>query len=247
VLNAFIDASEQQPDMPVAAMAHFVAKEAHWEKFKERWKAFLQKNEIKGRFHTSEFLARQGEFQWDDAKHEQVKKEIAQIFNEVGMHGFGVAVNCKAYDEWRLRQKVFTLPDPYYWCLQRMMQPLILKIYEVPEDEGVVIYVDRDNARQKLGESVGQWYGDQLTRKRKVSIQYVSSYDYVGLQAADIASNGSYRYLSHFIKTGEWKVPPIVDGFKRFLGPVQFDVAAFNTPEHFDLWLHPDSWKPRTE
>src|SRR5262249_37870543 len=26
---------------------------------------------------------------------------------------------------------------------------------------------------------------------------------------------------SHFIKTGEWKVPPIIDGFKMFFGPVQ--------------------------
>src|SRR5262249_61272785 len=57
----------------------------------------------------------------------------------------GVAVDCKAYHEWRLRQKVCIPPDPYYWCLQRMIQPLILSIYEVPKDEGFAIYVDRDN------------------------------------------------------------------------------------------------------
>src|SRR5262245_33242849 len=60
-----------------------------------------------------------------------------------------------------------------------------------------------------------------VKRDWKVSIHHVSSSEYVGLQAADIASNGAYRYLSHFIKTGEWKVPPIIDGFKMFFGPVQ--------------------------
>ena len=117
-----------------------------------------------------------------------------------------------------------------------MILPLIWSIYETPKDEGVAICVDRDNARQKLGESVGQWYSDQLKRgvpegsevriKRKVSVNHVSSYEYVGLQAADIASNGAYRYLSHFIKTSEWKVPSIIDGFKLFLGPIQFAAVS---------------------
>src|SRR5262249_33958377 len=169
-------------------MGSFVANEAHWKKFENRWKAFLAANGIKGRFRASEFLARRNQFNWDDEKHNRVKKEIAQIFNEVGMCGFGVAVNRKAYHEWRLRQKVFTHPDPYYWCLQRMILPLIWSIYETPKDEGVAICVDRDNARQKLGESVGQWYSDQLKRgvpegsevriKRKVSVNHVSSYEY---------------------------------------------------------------------
>jgi hypothetical protein len=234
VLNVFVNASEEQPDNPVAAMGSFVANEAHWKKFENRWKAFLAGNGIKGRFNASEFLAHRDHFNRDHEKHNRVTKEIAQIFNEVGMCGFGVAVDCKAYHEWRLRQKVFTPPDPYYWCLQRMVQPLILSIYEVPKDEGVAIYFDRDNARPKL--SIEQWYSDQLKRgvpagsevriARKVSIHHVSSSEYVGLQAADITSNGAYRYLSHFIKTGEWKVPPIIDGFKMFFGPVQ--VAAIS-------------------
>ena len=237
MLNAFVDASEEHPDDPVAAMGSFVANEAHWKKFENRWKAFLAANGIKGRFHASEFLARRDQFNWNDEKHNRVKKEIAQIFNEVGMWGFGVAVNCKAYHEWRLRQKVFTHPDPYDWCLQRMMQPLILWIYKATKDEDVAIYVDRDNSRQKLEESVGQWYSDHLIKRavpegsevrieRKVSIHHVSSYEYVGLQAADIASNGAYRYLSHFIKTGEWKVPSIIDGFKLFVGPIQFAAVS---------------------
>jgi hypothetical protein len=66
VLNAFIDASEEQPGVSVAAMGSFVAKESHWKKFEDRWRAFLEKNGIKGRFHTSEFLSRQGQFRWDD-------------------------------------------------------------------------------------------------------------------------------------------------------------------------------------
>jgi len=225
VLNAFVNASEGQQDNAIVAMGSFVANEAHWKKFENRWKAFLAGNGVKWRFNASEFLAHQDQFNWDREKHYRVTKEIAQIFNEVGMCGFGVAVDCNAYHEWRLRQKVCIPPDPYYWCLQRMIQPLILSIYEVPKDEGFAIYVDRDNARPKL--SVEQWYSDQVPAgsearlARKVSIHHVSSSEYVGLQAADIASNGAYRYLSHFIKTGEWKVPPIIDGFKMFFGPVQ--------------------------
>jgi hypothetical protein len=225
VLNAFVNASEGQQDNTIVAMGSFVANEAHWKKFENRWKAFLTGNGIKWRFNASEFLAHRDQFNWHHEKHDRVTKEIAQIFNEVGMCGFGVAVDCKAYHEWRLKQKVTIPHDPYYWCLQRMMRPLILSIYEVPKDEGVAIYVDRDNARPNL--SVEQWYSDQVRAgseariARKVSIHHVSSSEYVGLQAADIASNGAYRYLSHFVKTGEWKVPPIISGFKMFFGPVQ--------------------------
>jgi Protein of unknown function (DUF3800) len=250
VLNAFIDASEEQPGITVAAMGSWVANEAHWQKFEDRWKLFLARNEIKGRFHASEFLARQGQFNWSEEKHNLVKNEIAQIFNEIGMCGFGVAVNCKAYQEWRLQQKVHIHDDPYYFCLQRMMDPLILWIYEVPKDEGIAIYIDRDNARQKLGESVARWYKDRLRQQgppgyskvnpdRDISTHYVSSFTYVGLQAADIAANGAFRHLKHLMKTGErFYIPPIIDGFKRGFGPVQFDIAVFNEPEHFDLWLH---------
>ena len=140
------------------------------------------------------------------------------------------------------------IPIPDYFCLQRMMEPLTLWIFEVPKDEGVAIYIDRDNARQKLGESVGQWYEDQLRKgpperskvnpDRNISIHYVSSYDYAGIQAADIAANGAFKYLAYRLKTGTKKVPPIIDGFRMGLGPVQFDVADFNEPDHFDLWLH---------
>jgi hypothetical protein len=258
VLEAYLDASEEQPRIPVAAMGGWVANQAHWQRFENLWKPFLARNEIKGRFRTSEFLARQGQFNWSDEKHNRVKQDIADIFNEIGMVGFGVAIDCNSFKEWRLKQNVFVHPDPYYICLQRHLWSLILNIHEVPKDEGVAIYIDRDNARQKIGESVAQWYEEQLrlapqagrsvSVTRDISTHYVSSFDYVGLQAADIAANSAFKYLSHFLKTGDWKRPSIMDGFKMVggfrWGPVQFDVQVYRRPSQFDEWLLGIPWKP---
>jgi hypothetical protein len=72
VLEAYLDASEEQLGAPVAAMDSWVANQAHWQKFENLWKLFLSMNEIKGRFRTSEFLARQGQFNWSDEKHNRV-------------------------------------------------------------------------------------------------------------------------------------------------------------------------------
>jgi hypothetical protein len=248
VLEAYLDASEEQPDAPVAAMGSWVANQAHWQKFEKLWKSFLTRNDIKGRFRTSEFLARQGQFNWSDEKHNRVKQEIADIFNGIGMNGFGVAIDCNAFREWRLKQKVFVHPDPYYICLQRHLWSLILNIFEVPKDEGVAIYIDRDNARQKIGESVAQWYEDQLSITRNISTHYVSSFDYVGIQAADIAANSAFKYLAHFLKTGDWKRPSIMNGFKMVggfrWGPVHFDVQTYTRSSQFDEWLLGIPWKP---
>src|SRR5690242_14681635 len=207
-------------------MGSWVANQAHWQKFEKLWKSFLTRNDIKGRFRTSEFLARQGQFNWSDKKHNRVKQEIADIFNGIGMNGFGVAIDCNAFREWRLKQKVFVHPDPYYICLQRHLWSLILNIFEVPKDEGVAIYIDRDNARQKIGESVAQWYEDQLSITRNISTHYVSSFDYVGIQAADIAANSAFKYLVHFLKTGDWKRPSIMNGFKM-VGGLQMGPSPF--------------------
>ena len=150
--------------------------------------------------------------------------------------------------EWRLKQKVFVHPDPYYICLQRHLWSLILNIFEVPKDEGVAIYIDRDNARQKIGESVAQWYEDQLSITRNISTHYVSSFDYVGIQAADIAANSAFKYLVHFLKTGDWKRPSIMNGFKMVggfrWGPVHFDVQTYTRSSQFDEWLLGIPWKP---
>src|SRR5437764_9627399 len=148
-------------------MGTWAANEAHWKKFESLWKPFLARNEIKGRFHCSEFLARRGQFNWDDDKHNRVKREIGDIFNTIGMAGFGVAVDCRAFHEWRLEQKVYIHPDPYYFCLQRLLEPTILWVYEVPKDEGIAIYIDRDNARQKIGKSVAEWYEARLRRDQQ--------------------------------------------------------------------------------
>jgi hypothetical protein len=79
VLNAFVNASEGQQDNTIVAMGSFVANEAHWKKFENRWKAFLTGNGIKWRFNASEFLAHRDQFNWHHEKHDRVTKEIAQI------------------------------------------------------------------------------------------------------------------------------------------------------------------------
>jgi hypothetical protein len=219
VLEGYIDASEEQPGIPVASVAAFVATEAHWEKFKRLWKLFLQRNEIKGRFQASTFWARREQFNWDDDKHNRVKNEVCQIFNECGMIGYAASINCNAFEEWRLKQAIYHHHDPYYFCLQRILRPLIFGLKETAKDEGIAIYIDRDNARQKIGESVAEWAENRLrcmknTRvdpQREISTHYVSSFDYVPLQAADILANSAYKNLASYLKTKSWTTAPFMD------------------------------------
>jgi len=225
VLAAYVDASEEQPSIPVAAVAGFVANTSTWEKFEDLWKEFLREYEIKGRFHAANYWAREGQFRnWGDAKHLAAKGTICRIFNECGLLGVGCAVSCKAFDEWRLNQRTFVSSDPYYFCLDRVLRPLIIGVSEHPRDEGIAIYVDHDRGRERVGKEVAKWHESRLRRlpkigsinpEREVSTNYVSSFECLPIQAADILSNSAYKFLAHYLKTGEQIEPPFTDGLDK--------------------------------
>ena len=241
MLKAYIDASHKQPDIPVAAVAGFVATTKQWEKFEDLWNAFLHKVEIKGRFHAAEFWAKQGEFKsWPEWKFKYSLSEIPRIFNKSNLFGVACAIATDAFDEWRINNRNFYIDDPYYFCLSHILRPLIIGVSEHPIDEGVAIFIDRDDQRQKLGEQVATWLENRLRRApkvgsinstRNISTHHVSSYKYKPLQAADVLSNSVFQHCASILKTyGPLPMPP-------FWNKIDTTKCAINSEFLYDVEL----------
>jgi hypothetical protein len=105
VLSAYVDASDENPSIPVAAVAGFVARTNEWVKFENLWKPFLQEFDLQKRFHASNFWAREGEFKrWSNAKFLLAKGHVCSIINECNLLGVGSAIDTRIFDDWRLDQ-----------------------------------------------------------------------------------------------------------------------------------------------
>jgi hypothetical protein len=96
--------------------------------------------------------------------------------------------------------------DPYYLCLDRVLYQPITGTSEAPNDEGIVIYIDRDQEYEKIGNAIAQWHIDRLrlvpsvgtddiASDRQVDVYYGSSFDFAPLQLADILSHASFQLL----------------------------------------------------
>ncbi len=124
------------------------------------------------------------------------------MFSETGLIGQACAVSVNAFREWHEEQDHFVLDDPYYFCLDAVLKKLIRGIRET-EDKGIVIYCDREENHEQLGEKIASWHTQKLRAggdvafgsdtQRPVTVSYVSNFHFHGLQGADILAHGIYQ------------------------------------------------------
>ena len=246
VLSAYVDASDENPDIPVAAVAGVLGTTGRWIDFEAKWIAFLDEHGL-ARFHATEYWARTGQFEfWEDARFPLARKQIRDIIAPSRLMAVAFAVSTKAFNEWRSAQRQFYPADPYYFCLDRVLRQLIIGVHEIPKDEGITIYVDRDKGRERLAKEVAEWHEDRLRRlprigainpQREIGVMYGrSSFDYKPLQLADIISNGAYRTCAKMLKDGpspmwlneQFVASPVIS-FKMFMTAEEIEADIRST------------------
>lgn len=226
MLKAYLDGSGNDAEHPCVLVAGYVAPAAIWEIFEERWGAFLTRHDLP-RFHATTYAARRRPYsRWSDADYEAVPDEIFQIFDGLNLLGDCCALSLSAFHEWRERQDHWVQADPYYFCLDHVLKLLVRGVAETPEDEGVVIYCDREDNHEKLGLELAHWHeqklrrdddvGASVSRKRSVDTHYGSSFDHWGLQAADVFAHSMFQRVRDHMDGAPWdQKSPILDALER--------------------------------
>lgn len=242
MLKAFLDDSGTNGDDGVVVVAGFVGSERLWRNFEERWRKFLTDFEIR-RFHVANYLSRNRPFEsWTDDRFDRARKEICKIFYYSPPFGIGCGVRIGAFDDWRHTIEYPVHPDSYYFCLERCLRALIHGIAEVPEDEGMQIFIDEDKGREKMGIALSQWQQGRLRRsgdvmidkERKIETLYASSFQVLPLQAADILAHGAFQEMRSRIN-GAW--PSSEQVFLKYMkeNNVAISINSFYDREAFDV------------
>jgi hypothetical protein len=184
---------------------------------------------------------------WSDAKHLAAKGEVCRILNEIRPIGVGTALDTRAFDDWRATSNTFFPPDPYYLCFERTINKLVHNFTQSPTDDGIAIYCDQETGRQHLAKDIATWHEERLRRSknplrinpdRPVSTHYVSSIDFVPVQAADILSHGMFQWMKAYATTGKVAVvPPFLDCLGIEKGDMFVSMNFFNTKESIEVHL----------
>jgi hypothetical protein len=204
VLEAYLDASGTRPEQGVVAIAGFAATEAQWRRFEDRWESFLASSDINlSRWHTTDLYGRRGEYErWDGTRDLIAVSEIGRILTEVQPFGAGAAVWRSDWEDLRVELPALNLePDPLGFCLDYCLSALIHRLHEVPRDEGIAIYVDRDE-NENLAREITDWHvayyranGEMDDPDRNINLMFGSNRQYLPLQAADILANEAFRHM----------------------------------------------------
>jgi hypothetical protein len=225
VLKAFVDGSDPRENVPVAVVAGFVSNVATWESFEAQWNPLMKELGL-ARWHAADFRNRKGQYaNWPSAQFLYSKGQVLKTLNSCQLLGVGCAVDINVFNDWRVTCGYYVHPDPYYFCLEKVLSKLIRGISE-PVDEGVDIYCDRDQGREHLGKDIAQWHESRLrrlpydmpvgpSRGRSVSTHYVSSFDFKPVQAADVLANDTYVCMKDFIRTNKFEEPEFIAGMKE--------------------------------
>lgn len=246
VLRAYLDGSGTKENNPVVIVGGFLADDVHgWKPFDDAWKSFLDDFEL-GRFHVAPFLAHERPFdRWPAAKYDQAQARICEIFKKAnGLFGIVTGVSVKAFDEWIDDLAYYADPDPYYFCLSRCLRLLIRGIKKsYGPDDGIAIYIDKDEKRDRLGYQLAEWHERRLRigkgvstidAQRETSTHYVSSFQYRPLQAADILAHSIFQQAREFVNSGELPPdPPFLAAMKE--GQIPLMVNFLHTKEMLEI------------
>jgi hypothetical protein len=243
VLRAYLDASGKLPKDDVISVAGFVSGETAWTAFEALWRPMLNEHGL-DRFHATEYFLRRRAPYNSEASRLRMKRQIKDAFADVRPFGIGTAVSVAAFDEWRMSAPYYVQPDPYYFCIDQCLHLLIRGI-STPVDEGIAIYCDQELEHHKIGLDIAEWHENHLRKlrvrlpgspdpQRLVSTHYVSSTDFVPVQAADIAANGAFNQLKRFLETKQ--AYPKME-FLEVLDEAKcpFGVTYFDDPKMFEI------------
>jgi hypothetical protein len=210
-------------------VAGWGATEDEWDHWEDHWLKMLAELELK-EWHHTDFWARRGPYRdWNEAKFLLAQGQLIKIFNEIGLLGIGAAVWRADYEAALASGKWKKMPStPYGFCLNDCAEGLIHGFHEVPDDEGIAIYADKDGkAFEEIGKALFDWHTDYNQRSRvalnparNVSTTYGPKSQYRPLEGADVLANETYRYMFNESRTGMPKLGGIFAGQEDTASPI---------------------------
>jgi Protein of unknown function (DUF3800) len=246
VLEAYFDDSGKQADSNFVCIAGFLADVSYWSQFVIDWEHSLLKHGINC-IHMKDLMTRHGEF--SDLTQDKINN-IIDVFWEIikknKLIAFGIVVDSIYWN---------TLPKDFQWehgnaqefCFQRMLRRVRDRIALVGNKNYVHITFDRDMdlSKQRLTRFDNIVKKDNVARDLFVSICFANSKVYYQLQAADMLSWETKRFL----EDKRINKHPTVGSTKIFsLGvdrDLEFAAAEYWDKEKFEKYIDKETWSLR--
>jgi hypothetical protein len=202
MLIAFIDGSHNDA---IEVVAGLVATEQSWAGFDDAWRAILARYKL-DHFHTTDYWARTRPYKkLTDAEHEQLRLDICGALKATRAIAFGSIVWKSVYEQWRLSRPSYEPADAHYFGLDRALRFLIHGANIHPVDDGVDIMCDNDKEHERIANDMHKWHEARLRQvmqrlpgypdpQRPIHFSFGVSRGNPGLQAADVISNGAFRW-----------------------------------------------------
>jgi hypothetical protein len=218
VVRAYLDASGKRED-PVVVVAGFLGWPASFDWFEQEWRSFLTEYAL-DHFHATDFWARKSRpyRDWTEATWLKARGDICKILSDRRGPSMGVVVaaDVTVFQEWRGSLKDYYPSDPYYFCLDRVLNTLFYSTG--PNDTGITIYCDQEKEHERLGADIAKWHEARLAQNpslatnplsgpRPVSFCYGPNRELVPLQLADILANDIFRSARDSIRSQPAAVP----------------------------------------
>lgn len=155
------------------------------------------------RWHNTDFHNRWNEYQhWNATKDLIAIGQIRDVFGP--MECIGVGAGVRKADWEALKFEIGLTGEPIRFCLDFCIRTLIHRLHQRPQDEGIAIYIDKDE-NENLAKEITDWHVDYHRHndeaadpQRPVSLNFGYDRQYIPIQVADILANETYRYM-HFV------------------------------------------------
>jgi len=143
VAHVFFDDSGKFGDSDFVCLAGYIADDAGWNKFCEKWGPLLLKHKIPY-IHMRELIPLRGPYQdlgWDNPHRDNVLGEFIGIIREHVIAGFGVGVDSK-YLRSMSKDARKAIGDPQMLSFQRLLRIVVKKLESVGYDAAVAPVFD---------------------------------------------------------------------------------------------------------
>jgi hypothetical protein len=213
IVRTYLDDTGTHSGSRIVGVIGAAASTDAWISWEKKWCAFLIDNGLQKGWKHSDFGSsfvggRYGEYEdWSEAKWLLARRRVWEIISEEDLFGVGYAVVTSDYEQIVAEAKYELPSDPYEFCLDRCLNLILHRSFNLPHSEGIAIFCDQSKEQERIGSALAVWhekyvtlYADVGYRAVPTTTVYGSRLKYIPLQAADIMATEVYRACESFLR-----------------------------------------------